>query len=93
MFKDKESFITSAYKKKLEEMKKLEEEEKREAYLESIGDVTKQGNLDGFYRHLYEQKVKYEDDKEHPVKQDIKEEPKTDSENEATKSATEENCK
>lgn len=59
-FKDKDSFVTSAYRKKLEEMKALEEEEKREEYLESIGDVKKQGNLDGFYRHLYDQKVNYE---------------------------------
>lgn len=41
-FKDKESFVTSAYRKKLEEMKEAEEAEKREAYLENIGDVTKQ---------------------------------------------------
>lgn len=56
-FKDKESFVTSAYKKKLEELRELEEQEKREEYLEAIGDVRKQGNLDGFYRHLYDQKV------------------------------------
>ena len=60
-FKDKEAFVTSSYKKKLEEMKEMEEQEKREEYLESIGDVRKQGNLDGFYRHLYDQKVNYED--------------------------------
>lgn len=45
MFKDKEAFITSSYKQKLEEMKKAEEEEKRFDYLESIGDVTKQRDL------------------------------------------------
>lgn len=60
-FKDKESFVTSAYRKKLEEMKELEEQERREDYLESIGDVRKQGNLDGFYRHLYDQKVNFDD--------------------------------
>lgn len=63
-FKGKESFVTSAYRKKLEELQELEEQEKREEYLESIGDVRKQGNLDGFYRHLYEQKVNYEEEKE-----------------------------
>lgn len=57
MFKDKESFVTSAYRAKLEEMKKAEDEEKREEYLESIGDVTKQGDLGGFYRHIYSQKM------------------------------------
>lgn len=56
-FADKEVFVTAAYRAKLEEMKKAEEEERREEYLESIGDVTKQKDLDGFYRHLYEQKV------------------------------------
>lgn len=44
-FADKEVFVTSAYKKKLEEMKLEEEKEKREEYLESIGDVTKQSDL------------------------------------------------
>lgn len=79
-FKDKESFVTLAYRKKLEEMREQEELEKREEYLESIGDVRKQGNLDGFYRHLYDQKVNYEDtlnnDEE---KKEIKEEPKSGS--------------
>lgn len=56
-FKDKEVFVTSAYKKKLEEMRLEEEKEKREEYLENIGDVTKQNDLGGFYRHLYEQKL------------------------------------
>ncbi|XP_072377440.1 nuclear speckle splicing regulatory protein 1 [Diabrotica undecimpunctata] len=64
IFKDKESFITPSYKKKLEEMRELEEQEKREEYLESIGDVKKQGNLDGFYRHLYDQKVNFEEKEE-----------------------------
>ncbi|KFB51248.1 hypothetical protein ZHAS_00019291 [Anopheles sinensis] len=47
--------------RRLEEMKKLEEQEKREEYLESIGDVTKQSDLGGFYRHIYEQKTKDEE--------------------------------
>ncbi|CAG9770174.1 unnamed protein product [Ceutorhynchus assimilis] len=76
-FKDKESFVTSAYKKKLEEFKVLEEQEKREAYLEAIGDVTKQGNLDGFYRHLYDQKVNFDDKKK---ENDIKKEVSSDNE-------------
>lgn len=45
MYKDKESFVTSSYRKKIEEMKALEELEKREEYLESIGEVTKQKDL------------------------------------------------
>lgn len=69
MFKDKEAFVTSSYRKKLEELKKIEEEEAREAYLESIGDVRKQGNLDGFYRHIYSQKL--DKDKVVPQKPEI----------------------
>ncbi|XP_050348221.1 nuclear speckle splicing regulatory protein 1 [Nymphalis io] len=56
-FADKEVFVTSAYKKKLEELRQEEEKEKYEDFLESVGDVTKQGDLGGFYRHLYEQKL------------------------------------
>ncbi|XP_066255687.1 nuclear speckle splicing regulatory protein 1 [Euwallacea similis] len=79
-FNDKESFVTGAYKRKLEEMKVLEEQEKREEYLEAIGDVSKQGNLDGFYRHLYDQKVNFEDRllKEEPT--EIKKELMSDKE-------------
>lgn len=47
-FEDKEVFVTSAYKKKLEEMRLEEEQEKREEYLESIGDVTKQKDLGSY---------------------------------------------
>lgn len=84
MYKDKESFVTSAYKKKLEELRKLEEEEKYEEYLESVGDVKKQGNLDGFYRHLYEQKVKYEDKDNEDIKKEIKEEVESVAEDDTT---------
>jgi coiled-coil domain-containing protein 55 len=56
-YKDKEIFVTSTYRKKLEEIKEAELEEKRQEYLESIGDVTKQADLSGFYRHLYSQKL------------------------------------
>jgi len=61
MYADKESFITSAYKAKLEEFKKIEEEEDRMSRLETIGDVTKQQNMSGFYRHLYEQTVEHKE--------------------------------
>lgn len=57
MFKDKEVFVTSSYRAKLEAIKKAEEEAKREEYLEGIGDVRKQNDLSGFYRHMYEQKM------------------------------------
>jgi len=54
-FADKESFVTSAYRKKMEEIAKQEEEEARTAQMEAVLDVTKQNNMDGFYRHLYRQ--------------------------------------
>lgn len=38
-------------------MKKAAEEAQREEYLENIGDVRKQKDLSGFYRHMYEQKL------------------------------------
>ena len=50
-----ESFVTSAYRKKMEEIAKQEEEEARKERIEAALDVTKQGNMDGFYRHLYRQ--------------------------------------
>ena len=53
MFADKESFVTSAYRAKMEEMAKEEEEEERKSRIESALDVTKQKDLSGFYRHLY----------------------------------------
>lgn len=56
-FKDKEVFVTAAYREKLEALKKAEQEAEREEYLESIGDVCKQNDLSGFYRHVYEQKL------------------------------------
>lgn len=59
MYADKESFVTSAYRAKIEEFKKMEEEEARMTRLEAIGDVTKQQDMSGFYRHLYEQTVEY----------------------------------
>ncbi|KAF9421583.1 hypothetical protein HW555_002516 [Spodoptera exigua] len=80
-FKDKEVFVTSAYKKKLEEMRLEEEKEKREEYLENIGDVMKQRDLGGFYRHLYEQKLgkdKTEVENVEATKSDVTEESKND---------------
>ncbi|XP_077167416.1 nuclear speckle splicing regulatory protein 1 [Paroedura picta] len=56
-FDDKEAFVTSAYKKKLQERAEEEEREKREAALEACLDVTKQKDLSGFYRHLLNQSV------------------------------------
>lgn len=54
-FKDKESFVTAAYRAKLEEFRKMDEQEKHMDHLEAIMDVSKQKDLGGFYRHLYRQ--------------------------------------
>ncbi|XP_043268229.1 nuclear speckle splicing regulatory protein 1 [Venturia canescens] len=62
-FADKESFVTSAYRAKLEEFNKMEKEEEKIDRLESIGDVTKQPDMSGFYRHLYRRTM---DDDESP---------------------------
>lgn len=52
-FKDKEAFVTSSYKAVLEERKKAQEEIEKEEQLETVFDVTKQGNMNSFYRGLY----------------------------------------
>ncbi|XP_037726579.1 nuclear speckle splicing regulatory protein 1 [Drosophila subpulchrella] len=57
MYKDKDTYVTAAYRKKLESIRQMQEQEQRDEYLEAIGDVTKQKDLGGFYRHLYEQKM------------------------------------
>ncbi|KAI8033527.1 nuclear speckle splicing regulatory protein 1 [Drosophila gunungcola] len=56
-YKDKDTYVTAAYRKKLESIRQMQEQEQRDEYLEAIGDVTKQKDLGGFYRHLYEQKM------------------------------------
>ncbi|XP_043910409.1 nuclear speckle splicing regulatory protein 1 [Protopterus annectens] len=56
-FDDKEAFVTSAYKAKLQERVEEEERERKEAVLEAALDVTKQRDLSGFYRHLLNQTV------------------------------------
>ncbi|NWV31249.1 NSRP1 protein, partial [Grantiella picta] len=56
-FAHKEAFVTSAYKKKMQERAEEEERERRESALEAYLDVTKQRDLSGFYRHLLNQSV------------------------------------
>ena len=48
----KEKFITSAYRKKLEEEKQWKERERLEEEEERRNDVTKRGNLGNFYKNL-----------------------------------------
>lgn len=54
-FADKEKFVTSAYRKKMEEMQKLDAEDKRQDAIENMLDVTKQKDMSGFYRHILRQ--------------------------------------
>nr|XP_057944296.1 nuclear speckle splicing regulatory protein 1 isoform X1 [Doryrhamphus excisus] len=56
-FADKEAYVTSAYKLKLQEQKEEEERERREAAIEAALDVRKQRDLSGFYRHLLNQTI------------------------------------
>lgn len=56
-FHDKEAFVTSSYKKKLEELKKLDEEDLKLSLIEDINDVTKQRDMGSFYRHLYKKEL------------------------------------
>ncbi|XP_051903533.1 nuclear speckle splicing regulatory protein 1 [Hippocampus zosterae] len=56
-FADKEAYVTSAYKRKLEEQKDEEERERHQAAIEAALDVRKQKDLSGFYRHLLNQTV------------------------------------
>ncbi|AWO99838.1 putative nuclear speckle splicing regulatory protein 1 [Scophthalmus maximus] len=56
-FSDKDAYVTSAYKLKLQEQKEELEREKREAQIEAALDVKKQKDLSGFYRHLLNQTV------------------------------------
>ncbi|XP_037126623.1 nuclear speckle splicing regulatory protein 1 isoform X2 [Syngnathus acus] len=56
-FADKEAYVTTAYKRKLQEQKEEEERAKHEAAIEAALDVRKQNDLSGFYRHLLNQTV------------------------------------
>ncbi|KAL3317313.1 Nuclear speckle splicing regulatory protein 1 [Cichlidogyrus casuarinus] len=53
-FKDKEAFVTSAYKEKMKELHELVEKRREEESRENLMDVTKQDGLGGFYRYMYD---------------------------------------
>lgn len=52
LWKDKEVFVTSAYRKKMEERAKIEEEEKNQDKIEELLDVRKAKDLSGFYSNM-----------------------------------------
>lgn len=68
-FRDKEAFVTASYKTKLEELKKMDEEDLKLSMIEDINDVTKQKDMGSFYRHLFKEELcKKENDKIDEVK-------------------------
>ncbi|XP_060850683.1 nuclear speckle splicing regulatory protein 1 [Rhopalosiphum padi] len=72
-FKDKEAFVTASYKAKLEELKKLDEEDLKFSMIEDINDVTKQKDMGSFYRHLFKEELcKNENDKIDEMKKPTK---------------------
>jgi coiled-coil domain-containing protein 55 len=72
-FKDKEAFVTASYKAKLEELRKLDEEDLKFSMIEDINDVTKQKDMGSFYRHLFKEELcKNENDKTDEVKKSTK---------------------
>ncbi|GFW76147.1 nuclear speckle splicing regulatory protein 1 [Trichonephila clavipes] len=79
-FKDKEAFVTSAYKQKMQEMEEEEERERRENLMNEMMDVTKQKDLSGFYRHFLKQSVGEEKIPEFGDKFKVKLEPVSDDE-------------
>ena len=53
---DKETFVTAAYRAKMQERQLLEEEERRQEKIEELLDVRKQRDLSGFYEQLLKMK-------------------------------------
>uniref|UniRef100_A0A094ZHS3 Nuclear speckle splicing regulatory protein 1 n=1 Tax=Schistosoma haematobium TaxID=6185 RepID=A0A094ZHS3_SCHHA len=58
MCNNKESFVTSAYKSKLSELRALVEKRKEEEEREKVMDVCKQDGLGGFYRFMFDNQDK-----------------------------------
>ena len=52
LWSDKEVFVTSAYRKRMEERLKIEEEEKNQDMIDNLLDVKKQKDLSGFYTSM-----------------------------------------
>lgn len=74
---DKEVFVTSAYRQKLEERQQLEEEERRQEQLESLLDVRRQKDLSGFYTSMLkirsgEMIIEEESEKEKRIEREMK---------------------
>ncbi|XP_065346895.1 nuclear speckle splicing regulatory protein 1 [Cloeon dipterum] len=72
-FKDKEEFVTSSYRAKLEEFKKQEEKERMEDAVEALTDVTHQKDLSGFYRKMFRDQYTKKDDEDESKEDQVKE--------------------
>ncbi|KAG2482546.1 hypothetical protein HYH03_018537 [Edaphochlamys debaryana] len=59
LYEDKEKFVTSAYRRKLEEDKKWQEEERKREAEEAKQDVRKVGHMGNFYANLLTKNVAY----------------------------------
>ncbi|KXZ48345.1 hypothetical protein GPECTOR_28g752 [Gonium pectorale] len=59
LYEDKERFVTSAYRKKLEEDKKWQEAERQKELEEQRNDVRRVGHLGNFYANLLTKNVAY----------------------------------
>ena len=71
-FGETEKFVTSAYKKKLQEWQALDAEDARQAAIEAKQDVRKKDNMDSFYVNLMHDNVSMGNmlDKVNPVSPD-----------------------
>ncbi|XP_021948615.1 nuclear speckle splicing regulatory protein 1 [Folsomia candida] len=57
-FADKEAFVTSSFKKKMKELRKMQDDQAYQDAIDDVTDVTKQKDMSGFYRQLYKDTVK-----------------------------------
>lgn len=78
LWSDKETFVTSAYRKKMEERQLLEEEERNQEKIEALLDVRKQKDLSGFYSNVLKMRsgefvIHEESEKDKIAKQEEKE--------------------
>jgi coiled-coil domain-containing protein 55 len=77
LWSDKEVFVTSAYRKRMEERLKIEEEEKNQDMIDNLLDVRKQKDLSGFYTSMLkirtgEMVLEEESQKEKRLKEETK---------------------
>lgn len=57
MYSDKEAYVTTAFKRKLQEQAEMKKRLKKEEEIDAVNDVTKQQDMGLFYRHLLTQQI------------------------------------